>query len=149
MEIYSLAEIPFYNDDLQAKGLPAPVRDFKSRLAAADALLIATPEYNYSIPGLLKNALDWASRPPKENVLLGKAMAMMGAGGVSGTMRAQIALREAARGCGLVALPRPDVVVQRSWEKFDAGGNLTDDAIRDRVKALLEALVEWTAKLRG
>lgn len=149
MEIFGLAGIPLYNEDLlTAHGLPHEVREFKSRIAAADALLIATPEYNYSIPGVLKNALDWATRPPRENVLLGKPGAIMGAGGTSGTMRAQAALRNAAQGCGLVLLVRPEVVVARSWEKFDADGNLTDDDTRARVKALVEALVEWTVKVR-
>jgi chromate reductase, NAD(P)H dehydrogenase (quinone) len=149
MEIFPLHDIPLYNDDVMRQGLPDSVREFKSKIAAAEALLIATPEYNYSLPGVLKNALDWASRPPQENVLLGKPAAIMGAGGVSGTMRAQAALRNAAQGCGMILLTRPEVAVQKSGEKFDAEGNLIDDAIRERVKLLVEALVEWTRKIRG
>jgi chromate reductase, NAD(P)H dehydrogenase (quinone) len=149
MEIHPLADIPLYNEDVLTAGMPESVCDFKAKIAAADALLIATPEYNYSIPGVLKNALDWASRPYKENVLLGKPAAIMGAGGVSGSMRAQAALRHAAQGCGLILLTRPEVAVQISKEKFDADGNLTDDAVKERIKLLVEALVVWTRKLKS
>ncbi len=148
LEIFDLASIPLYNGDVEAAGFPEPVREFKARILAADALLIATPEYNYSIPGVLKNALDWASRPLKENPFNGKPVALMGAGGQFGTARAQMHLRQVALALDLLPLNRPEVMIQRAAEKFDPDGNLTDDSIRQRIKLLLEALVEWTQRLR-
>lgn len=109
LETFDLAPVPLFNEDILTAGAPEPVREFKARIAAADALLIATPEYNYSIPGVLKNAIDWASRP----------------------------------------LNGPEVMIQRSWEKFDANGNLTDEPSRQQVRALLEALAAWTRRLKG
>jgi chromate reductase len=147
LEIYDLSSIPFYNGDVEAVGAPEPVQQFKQRIAAADALLIATPEYNYSLPGVLKNAIDWASRPPKESPLNGKPLAMMGAGGQSGTAWAQLHLRQVAVFTNMLPLNKPEVIVQRAWEKFDAQGNPTDETIRQQVRALLEALLVWTRRL--
>jgi len=94
LEVFDLSSIPLYNDDVRALGFPKPVQEFRSRIAAADALLIATPEYNFSIPGVLKNAIDWASRPP-DPPLDGKPLAIMGAStGNFGTVRAQMHLRQ-------------------------------------------------------
>lgn len=149
LEIYDIAAIPLYNNDLVAEGLPPSVQEFKTRIAAADALLIATPEYNYSIPGVLKNAIDWASRPPNESSFPGKPLAIMGAGGVMGTSRAQSHLRQIASGLNMLALNKPEVMVQRAWEKFDQDGNLTDESTRKQVKDLLAALQEWTLRLKG
>lgn len=149
LEIYDISAIPLYNNDLLAEGLPPAVQEFKARIAAADALLIATPEYNSSLPGVFKNAIDWASRPPNESSFPGKPLAMMGAGGVMGTSRAQNHLRQIASGLNMLALNKPEVMVQRAWEKFDQHGNLTDDATRQQVKALLLALRDWTLRLRG
>jgi chromate reductase, NAD(P)H dehydrogenase (quinone) len=149
LEIFDISAIPLYNNDLLAEGLPPAVQEFKARIAAADALLIATPEYNYSIPGVLKNAIDWASRPPNESSFPGKPLAMMGAGGVMGTSRAQSHLRQIASGMNMLVLNKPEVMVQRAWEKFDQHGNLTDDATRQKVKELLLALQDWTLRLRG
>jgi len=148
LEIYDISAIPLYNNDLLAEGLPPAVQEFKARIAAADALLIATPEYNSSLPGVLKNAIDWASRPPKESSFTGKPLAMMGAGGVMGTSRAQAHLRQIAGGLNMLALNKPEVMVQRAWEKFDQHGNLTDDDTRQQVKDLLLALRDWTLRLR-
>lgn len=150
LEVLDLAPIPLFNQDaVDANALPEPVRHFKARLAAADALLIATPEYNYSIPGVLKNAIDWASRPVQDSPLNDKPAALMGAGGLYGTVRAQLHLRHVAVFVNLLVLNKPDVMLQRSWEKFDADGNLVDEAARQQVRALLEALAAWTRRLRG
>jgi chromate reductase len=150
LEIFDLAPIPLYNQDLTEGGnIPESVQRFKARIAAADALLIATPEYNYSIPGVLKNALDWASRPPKDSPFDDKPLAIMGAGGGLGTGRAQYHLRQVAVFLNLLPLNKPEVLVQRAWEKFDAQGHLTDEPTRQQVRALLEALVAWTRRLRG
>ncbi|MCC7206375.1 MAG: NAD(P)H-dependent oxidoreductase [Anaerolineae bacterium] len=148
LSLYDLTGIPFYDADLDTAGQPEPVQKFKAAIAEYDGLLIATPEYNYSLPGMLKNAIDWASRPVATSPLVGKPLAMMGAGGVYGTVRAQLHLRQVAQSAGMLALGQPQVMIQRSWEKFDAEGRLTDEASRAAVRALLEAYREWILMLR-
>jgi chromate reductase len=148
LELFDLSVVPLFNGDIDAIDPPEGVKAFKSRIATADALLIATPEYNFSIPGVLKNALDWASRPPKESPLSGKPLAIMGAGGMMGTVRAQIALRQMAGFLNLLTLNRPEVLVTRAWEKFDAEGNLKDEATLQQIGDLLKALDTWTRRLR-
>ena len=148
LEVFDLASIPLYNADVEETGVPEPVVLFKRRIAAAGAILIATPEHNYSIPGVLKNAIDWASRPPRECPLRGKPLAIMGAGGTFGTVRSQLALRQVAVFINMLALNKPEVMVQRNWEKFDAEGNLTDEAAKEQVRGLLAALASWTRSLR-
>lgn len=149
LEIFDLSPIPLFNGDIAATGEPEGVRRFKESIAAADALLIATPEYNYSIPGVLKNAIDWASRPPKHSPLNGKPLAMMGAGGVMGTVRAQAQLRQILLANDLHLLNKPEVYVTRSWEKFDGDGNLKDEATFQSIRTLIEALAAWTRRLNG
>jgi chromate reductase len=150
LEIFDLAGLPFYNQDIDTPDTrPEPVNQFVARLRAADALLIATPEYNYSITAVLKNAIDWASRPPKDSPLDGKPLAIMGAGGLFGTVRAQLHLRQIAVFTNMLALNKPEVRIMRAWEKFDAEGNLTDEPSRQEVRALVEALAAWTRRLRG
>jgi len=150
LEVLDLSPIPLYNRDVETAGTPEAVQNFKARIAAADALLIATPEYNYSIPGVLKNAIDWASRPPKDTPLSGKPLAIMGAsGGGSGTMRAQMHLRHVAVFTNMLPLNKPEVYVTRAAEKFDAQGRLIDEPTRQRVRELLAALRDWTRRLRG
>jgi len=130
LEVFDLAPIPLFNQDLTDSGnIPEPVQQFKA--------LIATPEYNYSMPGVLKNAIDWASRPVQGSPLDGKPLAMMGAGGGMGTSRAQYHLRQIAVFTNLLPLNKPKVTVQRAFEKFDAQGHLTDEPTRRQVRALL------------
>jgi chromate reductase, NAD(P)H dehydrogenase (quinone) len=149
LEIFDLASIPFYNADVQAAGFPPPVVDFKARIAAADALLIATPEYNFSFPGVLKNAIDWASRPPQDSPLDGKPGAIMGASsGALATVRAQMALRQVCVYTNILLLNRPEVRVARAAEKFDAQGRLIDERTRQELTALLATLLGWTRRLR-
>lgn len=147
IEMFDLSAIPLYNADHDGAALPAVVKEFKSKIGASDALLIATPEYNYSVPGVLKNAIDWASRSPKDSPLNGKPVAMMGAGGVMGTVRAQLHLRQILLHNGTVILPKPEVYVSKGWEKFDAGGNLIDEDTKKHVRALLEALHAWVLRV--
>ena len=147
LETFDLSPIPLYNADVEAMGEPEPVQRFKERIAAADALLIATPEYNYSIPGVLKNALDWASRPSKGSPVNGKPVAIMGAGGMFGTVRAQQHLRLIAVHNDMHVLNKPEVYISRPWEKFDDDGHLADEPTRERIRALLEALAAWTRQL--
>ncbi|MCW5849077.1 MAG: NAD(P)H-dependent oxidoreductase [Anaerolineae bacterium] len=147
LEIFDLAPIPLYNGDVEAVGVPEPVREFKARIAQADALLVACPEYNYSVTGVLKNAIDWASRPVKDSPLQGKPLAMLGAGGQSGTMRAQFHLRQILVHSNVLVLNKPEVYIARAREKFDTEGRLMDDATREHIGALVAALVAWTRRL--
>ena len=148
LDVFELEGIPVYNQDLD-KQPPARVVELKARVRAADAILFATPEYNYSIPGVLKNAIDWASRPMNDSSLSGKPLAIMGAGGMGGTIRAQLALRQLSTSINTLIINRPQVQIMRSWEKFDAEGKLTDEQARQEIRALLEALAAWTRRLRG
>lgn len=147
LEIADLSGIPLFNQDHEREP-PEAVRAFKAKIAAADALLFAVPEYNYSIPGVLKNAIDWASRPYNEQPFNGKPAAIMGAGGRFGTVRAQLHFRQIAGYLNLLVLPRPELMVPLAHQKFDADGVLTDQDARDQLKALVNALVEWTRRLR-
>ena len=150
MEIFDLSPIPVYNEDVEAKGFPAPVEEFKARIAAADALLIATPEYNYSIPGVLKNALDWASRPPGRSPLVGKPVALMGAStGYFGTARAQYHLRQVCVILNMYPLNNPEVFIPAAETKFDPDERLTDERTRESIGRLLAALRTWTIRLRA
>ena len=143
IETFDVGQLPLYNQDLDANP-PAIVVEWKRRVREADALLIASPEYNYSVSGVLKNALEWASRPPKESPLREKPVAIMGAGGVTGTARGQAHLRQILFGTRSRTMFEPELMVARSWEKFDAEGNLTDQSTREGVRGLVQALVEWT-----
>ncbi|MCS6849482.1 MAG: NAD(P)H-dependent oxidoreductase [Anaerolineae bacterium] len=146
LEIADLSGIPLFNQDHEHEP-PEAVRAFKAKIAGADALLFAVPEYNYSIPGVLKNAIDWASRPYNEQPFNGKPAAIMGAGGRFGTVRAQLHFRQIASYLNLLVLPRPELMVPLAHQKFDADGVLTDQDARDQLKAVVNALVEWTRRL--
>ena len=149
LETFDLSPIPLYNDDIRVVGFPKSVQQFRERIAAADALLIATPEYNYSIPGVVKNAIDWASRPP-DPPLNGKPVAIMGAStGNFGTVRAQMHLRQVCVFCNMFPVNRPEVLVMRAQEKFDTDGRLVDETTRGFVRDLLIALTNWTLRLQG
>jgi chromate reductase len=147
---FDLLPIPLFNEDVEAGGDPEPVRELKAQIRAADALLIACPEYNYSVPGVLKNAIDWASRPPRGSALHHKPVALMGASpGPYGTVRSQLALRQSFLFTKSPVLPEPELYVSAAHEKFDSDGNLHDDQIGQRLRALLEALVDWSRRLRS
>jgi chromate reductase, NAD(P)H dehydrogenase (quinone) len=143
-----LAEVPLYNEDVETQGDPEPVQALKRAIREADAVLFATPEYNHGVPGVLKNAIDWASRPPRGSVLAGKPAAVLGASpGVTGTARAQAQLRQAFVFTDTPALPQPEILVYRAHEKFDADGRLTDEKTREFVGMLLQGLADWTRRL--
>jgi len=143
-----LGDIPPFNEDVEAQGDPEPVRALKEAIRAANALLIATPEYNYSIPGVLKNALDWASRPYGENVLRRKPVAIIGASvGPGATIRSQLALRQVFVFTESYVLLQPEILVANASERFDADGNLTDQPTRGIIRAQLEALIEWAQRV--
>ncbi|MBN1321712.1 MAG: NAD(P)H-dependent oxidoreductase [Thermoleophilia bacterium] len=145
LEIVSLAGIPPYNADVQSQGDPEPVVELKRRVEGAGALLIATPEYNYSIPGVLKNAIDWVSRPPKTTPLRKKPVGIMGAsGGESGTMRGQLAIRQVFVFLDSYVMGQPELRVTNAGQRFDAEGRLIDEELRERLRVYLTALIEWT-----
>ena len=144
-----LGEIPLYNADVEVEGDPESVTAFKGAIRAADAPLVVTPEYNYGVPGVLKNAIDWASRPPGASVLEGKPTALMGATpGRGGTARSQLALRQSFVFTGTPVLPGPEVLVAEAHEKFGKDGTLQDEATRRHVRELLDRLARWTDRLR-
>ena len=147
---YGLIDLPLFNADVEAEGDPAAVVEFKRAIGAADALLIATPEYNHCIPGVLKNAIDWASRPARRSVLTGKPVAIMGAStSRAGTARAQAQLRDGLAYTNGFVLPLPEVLVSTAAEKFDGEGNLTDPETRGEVRDLLRSLGAWTRRIQG
>ena len=149
LHIASLGDIPMYNQDVFDAGMPEPVKRLRSEIAAADGLLFACPEHNFSLTAALKNAIDWASRPPDKTPLRGKPAAIMGASpGAYGTVRAQLQLRQAFVFTQTPALLAPEVLVAKAHEKFDKEGRLTDEATRGYVRKLLEALRDWTVRLR-
>jgi len=143
-----LAEVPLFNQDVEAEGDPESVQALKRAIGEADALLIATPEYNHGVPGVLKNAIDWASRPPREAVLRGKPTAIFGASpGITGTARAQSQLRQAFVFTDTPVLPQPEILVYRAREKFDGEGRLVDERTREFVGRLLRELEDWARRL--
>lgn len=149
LEIFELNGIPGFNQD-EERNPPEKVIELKTRVKAADAVLFVTAEYNYSIPGVLKNAIDWASRPYGESVWDGKPAAIMGASiGMLGSARAQYHLRQCCVYLNMYLLNGPEVMIPYAAERFDADGNLVDDRTRGLIAKLLENLVRWTRRLRS
>ena len=147
IETADIGSIPLYNEDVRAQGFPAPVETLRRQIKEADALLFVCPEYNYSMPGVLKNAIDWASRPP-DQPFAGKPVAMMGAGaGMAGTVRAQYDLRKCCVFLDMHPLNRPEVFIGQAQTKFDASGRLTDDAARGFIRDMLVNLEKWTRQI--
>jgi chromate reductase len=148
LDILDLEGIPGFNQDLE-QAFPPPAREFKAKVKAADAILVVTPEYNYSVPGVLKNAIDWASRPYGDSAWNGKPVAIMGASpGMLGTARAQYHLRQMFVFLNMFPLNQPEVMIANADERFDEQGKLTDAKTVQKIKELLEALVEWTVQLK-
>jgi chromate reductase len=148
LEIFDIAGIPAFNQDLETNPPPI-VKEFKAKIRAADAILIATPEYNYSVPGFLKNAIDIASRPYGDNAFDGKPVALMGASvGMLGTARAQYHLRQSCVFLNMHPLNQPEVMVPLAQEKIDKDGKVTDQKTREKIRELLEGLVAWTRRLK-
>ena len=147
VEVAEIGAIPLYNEDVRAQGFPPPVETLRRQIAAADALLFVTPEYNYSISGVLKNAIDWASRPP-DQPFAGKPVAIMGAGaGMAGTARAQYDLRRSCVFLDMHPLNKPEVFIGAAHTKFDASGRLLDEAARGFIRDMMAALERWTHQL--
>jgi chromate reductase, NAD(P)H dehydrogenase (quinone) len=147
LTVADIADIPLYNEDVRQAGFPPTVQKLREAIAAADALLFVTPEYNYSMPGVLKNAIDWASRPP-DQPFNGKPVAIMGAtSGLWGTSRAQYHLRQSCVFLNMLPINKPEVLIAQAQNKFDAEGRLTDQTTRDLIAQLLVALRDWTRRL--
>ena len=142
LEIFELPDLPGFNQDNE-KSPPAAVTDLKAKIRAADTILIVTPEYNYSIPGVLKNAIDWASRPYGDSAWKGKPVAIMGASvGALGTARAQYHLRQCFVFLDMPAVNQPEVMISAAATKFDQNGNLTDATAKELIGKLLVGLCD-------
>lgn len=144
----AIGALPLYNQDVAARGFPDAAEELKEALRAADGLLIATPEYNWGIPGYLKNALDWASRPPTDipGVFGDLPVALVGAGGISGTRFAQTAWMSVFRYLKMRPWLGASLFVDESPTRFDEGGRLTDEALRERLRALVAGFAEDCAR---
>lgn len=147
VEVFELDGLPAFNQD-EDQNPPAQVVELKKRIREADAILFVTPEYNYSIPGVLKNAIDWASRPYGDSAWNGKPAAIMGASvGAIATARAQYHLRQMMVFLNMFPINQPEVMIGNAGEKFDQDGNLTDEKTKDYIRQLLQNLVEWTRRI--
>lgn len=148
LETFDLSDIPPFNQDLETN-MPPKVNEFKSKIRESDALLIATPEYNYSVPGVLKNAIDYASRPYGDNPFDDKPVAIMSASvGMLGGARAQYHLRQMFVFLNMHPINAPEVIVTSASDKFDANGNLLDENTKKLLIQLLRNLSNWTKRLR-
>ena len=147
IETFELDGIPGFNQD-EEQNPPAKVVELKKRVREVDAILFVTPEYNYSIPGVLKNAIDWASRPYGDSAWNGKPAAIMGASvGAMGTARAQYHLRQMMVFLNMFPVNQPEVMIANASQRFDAQGNLTDEATKNFIRQLLQGLVDWTRRI--
>jgi len=149
LEAHDLPDLPGFDQDKE-KTPPVAVTELKAKIRAADAVLLVTPEYNYSVPGVFKNAIDWASRPYGDSAWKGKPVAIMGASvGSIGTARAQYHLRQTFVFLNMYAVNQPEVMVSNAHKRFDEEGKLTDDKTKELVGQLLSELVKWTKRLSG
>ena len=147
VELYDLAPIPLYNGDLDVDAGPAPVAAFRDAIAGAHGLLIATPEYNFGPSGVLKNALDWASRPAFQSALVRKPVAILGASpGAVGTARAQGQLKQILIGTASLLYPSSEFLCGQSGQKFDDDLELVDEGTRERLTKLVAGFAAWIAK---
>ena len=147
VELADISGVPLYNDDDRVAGYPDAVQALRARIAAADGVLIATPEYNYSIPGVLKNAIDWASRPP-DQPFDGKPVAILGASpGRTGTARAQYHLRQVFVFLNAIVMNKPEVMIGSVHEILGEDGTITDETTAEFLRAHLAAFKEWIAKV--
>ncbi|HWP97646.1 MAG TPA: NAD(P)H-dependent oxidoreductase [Syntrophomonadaceae bacterium] len=150
LEIIDLAEIPFFNEDLEGEPLPEAVLNLAKAVQEADALLLSTPEYNYSVPPVLKNAIDWVSRPSTGAPANGKPVAIISASpGMFGGARAQYHLRQVCVVVNMLPLNKPEVFIMQAHTKFDQDLKLIDAYTRNAISGLLQALVAWTRLLKG
>ena len=150
IETFELDLVPLYNGDVELAGEPPAVAAFKQAIREADAVLFVTPEYNHGVPGVMKNAVDWASRPPRGAALDGKPVGIIGASpGMTGSARGQSQLRQAFEFTNSYCMPQPEILVFRAHEKFDADGRLTDETTAKYLRGYLEALMAWTLRFKA
>lgn len=143
----TLGDIPPYNADVEAQGDPPAVAALRAAVRDAGAVLFSSPEYNYGTPGVLKNAIDWVSRPVATTPFARKPAAIMGASqGPSGTMRMQPQLRVTVQSIGMYVMPKPEIVITHCKDKFDAAGNLTDEKTREHLAGFLAAFTAWVRR---
>ena len=148
LQIASIADLPIFNQDVLDAGMPEPVKRFRAEVAAADGLLIASPEYNFSVPAPLKNAIDWASRAPNQ-VFHDKPIAIFSAaGGPLGGARVQYDLRRILGQLWGHVLPRPEVFIGMAASKIDAQGKLTDETTRKFLTELLAGFKDWIVRMQ-
>ena len=149
VQFFDIGSLPFFNEDVEAAGEPEAVQRFKDAIRNANAVLIATPEYNGAVPGVLANAIDWASRPTGRSVLRNKPVAVMGAVlGRSGSVNAQTALRGVLSRVGAIVVPDPQVLVPQASRLFDEDVNLRDEETREEIRQLVEATAHWCRRVQ-
>ena len=147
IDIFDLVEVPLYNGDVEAQGDPPPVAELKRAISAVDGVLFVTPEYNHGVPAVMKNALDWASRPPASAALGGKSVGIIGASpGITGSARGQSQLRQAFEFTNSFCMPQPELLVFKAHEKFNAAGQLTDDTTAKYLTRYLIAFEGWVRR---
>jgi chromate reductase len=145
--VADISEIPLYDEDVRAKGFPAPVETLRQQIKAADAIVFACPEYNYSMSGVLKNAIDWASRPP-DQPFAGKPCAILGAAaGMAGSARGQGDLRRSMVFLDMHPINKPEVLIGQAHTKFDPDGTLKDEVARNLLRDMMAALAAWTRQI--
>ena len=150
IEIAQIGNLPFYNSDIDGELRPESVKDFRNILAKADGFVVVSPEYNYSVPGVLKNAIDWASRGGKDSPLFGKPIALMGAtNGMWGTTRMQAAFRPIFQGLNMFPVNKPEVLVAQVQTKFDANLQLSDEQTKNIVRQQLEELKKMALQFKN
>jgi chromate reductase, NAD(P)H dehydrogenase (quinone) len=146
LETIGVGDLPLYDDDLRVKGYPPVVQHFRDRIKAADAILFVTPEYNYSVSGVLKNAIDWASRPPDQPFNMKPCAIISASGSLLGGVRAQYHLRHMCVSLNCFPLNAPQVYITEAGKKIDAEGRLTDQAARDLIRQLMAELKSFTVR---
>jgi chromate reductase len=148
LEIFDVSRFPLYSQDLD-RDLPAIVRTFKEKIRNSDAILFASPEHNYSVTAVLKNAIEWGNRPAGDNSWDGKPAAIVGASsGPRGTVRAQLHLRQIIVDLNMHAINQPQLLLARAQDAFDGDLRLKDEAYREALKTVLQALKSWTMKIK-
>lgn len=149
LDIFDLSGVPLYNGDVEAQGDPPGVRAMKEAIASADGILLATPEYNHGVPGVMKNAVDWASRPAGTAPLGGKPVGIIGASpGITGSARGQSQLRQAFEFTNSFCMPQPELLVFKAHEKFGEDGRLTDGTTAKYLERYLVAFAAWVGRFR-
>jgi len=143
LEILDLSDLPLYNGDVEAAGDPVAVSELKQAIREADGIVFASPEYNHSFSGVIKNVIDWASRDREHGSLAGKPVTMMGAGGMGGTARAQLHLENVLSETGSLVMTKPGVFISNAWDRFDADGGLVDEGTRGAIADHMQKFRSW------